>query len=97
MTDETDPQLPKKVEVPAEVVWQRVEDQVVLLELSDGEYFALDEVGSQIWELLQGCDDVHALPAQLEQIFEADEATLRRDLAELIDKLVDADLLRVTA
>jgi hypothetical protein len=95
MTDE--PQLPKRVEVPAEVVWQRVEDQVVLLELSDGEYFALDEIGSHMWELLQDCDDVHALPAQLEQIYEADEATLRRDLASLIEKLVDADLLRVTA
>jgi hypothetical protein len=95
MNDE--PQLPKRVEVPAEVVWQRVEDQVVLLELSDGEYFALDEVGSHIWELLQDCNDVHALPAQLEQVYDADEATLRRDLAALIDTLVQADLLRVTA
>jgi hypothetical protein len=50
-----------------------------------------------MWELLQDCEDVHALPRQLEQIYDADEATLRRDLAQLIGKLVDADLLRVTA
>jgi hypothetical protein len=97
MTDETERQLPNKVEVPPEVVWQRLEDQVVLLELGDGEYFALDSVGSQMWELLQDCDDVQSLPRQLEEIYEADEATLRRDLADLIDKLVAADLLRVTA
>ena len=97
MTETDEPQLPKSVEVPAEVVWQRVEDQVVLLELSDGEYFALDDVGSHMWELLQDCEDVQALPGQLERIYDADEETLRRDLAELIGKLVDADLLRVTA
>jgi coenzyme PQQ synthesis protein D (PqqD) len=97
MTDEAAPQLPEKVEIPVEVVWQRVEDQVVLLELADGQYFALDKIGSQMWELLQDCDDVRALPAQLEQTYETDQATLRRDLAALIDTLVDADLLRVTA
>ena len=97
MTETAEPQLPKSVQVPAEVVWQRVEDQVVLLELADGQYFALDDVGSHMWELLQDCDDVSALPGQLEQVYDADEATLRRDLAELIAKLVDADLLRVTA
>jgi Coenzyme PQQ synthesis protein D (PqqD) len=97
MTDDAEPQLPKSVEVPAEVVWQRLEDQIVLLELGEGEYFALDDVGSHMWELLQDCDDVQALPRALEEIYEADEATLRRDLAVLIDKLVDADLLRVTA
>ena len=97
MTGKPEPQLPRRVEVPPEVVWQRVEDQVVLLELADGQYFALDEVGSHMWELLQECEDLDAVPRQLEQIYEADEATLRRDLAELISKLVDADLLRVTA
>jgi hypothetical protein len=97
MTETPEPQLPKSVQVPAEVVWQRVEDQVVLLELADGQYFALDEVGSRMWELLQECEDLDAVPRKLEEIYDADEATLRRDLAVLIAKLADADLLRVTA
>jgi len=83
--------------VEKSVVWQQVDGQVVLLESTAGRYYALDEVGSRIWQVLLECPILVEIEARLLAIFDVDEATLRRDLAELIDQMAQADLLSLTA
>jgi hypothetical protein len=85
--------LPAAVTVPEDVIWQRVEDRVVVLELGSGEYHALNDSGSLMWMLLVDTGDVPAVLDRLRASYDADEAILRRDLAAFIAELVDNGLL----
>jgi hypothetical protein len=85
--------LPGTVIVAADVIWQLVDEQVVVLELNAGRYYTLDPVGSRIWEALVECADVAAALQRLLDQFDVDETTLRRDLVRLIDEMVSSGLV----
>lgn len=87
--------LPRHVRVGEDVIWQQVEGQVVLLELNAARYYTLDAVGSKMWEALLESADVDTARARLLDTFDVDDATLRRDLAELIERLAGSRLLVV--
>lgn len=91
-----DPQLPARVALADEVVWQSVEGQVVLM-AGDGEtYLRLGDVGSRMWEILDEDGDVAAaIPALLRE-FRVDEDTLRRDLAAFLADLQQRSLVAFT-
>jgi hypothetical protein len=77
-----------------DVLHQEVGGEAVLLDLASETYFALDPVGTRIWELLDGrpldailhvlCDEYDAAPARIEA-----------DLLQLAGSLADAGLVRV--
>lgn len=96
MNQSVNPQLPKSVSVPSGVLWQRVEDQIVLVDVNRGQYHRLDDVGTRMWELLGECSEVQAAYEQLFELYDVDGGTLRGDLAAFIAQLVDAGLLATT-
>ena len=77
----------------AGIVHQKGADSVVLLNLGDGEYFALDDVGARIWELCDGTRTADDLIAILCEEYDAPAATVREDALALLDELVAASLL----
>jgi len=85
--------LPGTVRVPEDVLWQQVEDGVILLDLGSGEYHALNETGSRMWIVLAEADDVASALEQLRATYDADDAILARDLAAFIGELTDSRLL----
>jgi hypothetical protein len=88
--------LPTAVEVTDDVVWQRVYNELVLLDTKTSHYYSLDAVGARIWdELLRG-PDVNEAKERLLATFDIDEATLQQHLADLIAQLVSANVLRIT-
>ena len=75
------------------VVSQVVEGEAVLLDIASGRYFALNPVGSRIWEL---CDGTRSAAEVVEAIcgeFEVDEDVARADLGEIVDELRAEKLL----
>jgi hypothetical protein len=79
---------------PAEhVVFQEVEGEMVLLDLQRERYFALDEVGARIWQLLDEHGDVDRVVDSMLAEFDVDEATLRADIDDLIGRLRAAGLV----
>jgi hypothetical protein len=89
------PALPKKVSISEHVLFQAIEGEGVLLDMAAEQYFGLDDVGTRIWQLLTEEGDTGKVLAQLLKIYDADEVTLRRDLANLIDQLRHDGLVRV--
>jgi hypothetical protein len=69
------------------VLAQEANGQTVLLRLSDGGYYALDEVGARIWELCDGERPVAEIVTTLAGEFDAPEATVRADALEFIGDL----------
>jgi Uncharacterised nucleotidyltransferase/Coenzyme PQQ synthesis protein D (PqqD) len=86
--------LPRRVAVHADVVWQVVDGHVVLVTFPAGRYYRLDDVAARMWVLLDELPDTAAALDRLSAEFAVDEATLRGDLAGFIAELVGDDLLR---
>ena len=87
--------LPARVTVPTDVLVQEVSGETVLLSLETERYYGLNQVGTRMWELLAESGDVQTVFQKLLEEFEVDESTLRSDLTELIEDLVDDGLLSV--
>lgn len=79
--------LPDQVFPLADVVTRRLGNEMVLLNLSSGTYFALNEVGARIWELIKdGVPPPQMIQPLLDE-FETDASVLEADLGRLLDDL----------
>ncbi len=85
--------LPMTVTIPENVAWQQFADEVVLVDVSAGEYHNLNDVAGRMWQALDECDDVAAAYALLCTTYDIDAETLRADLATFIQALVAKGLL----
>lgn len=87
--------IPRSVEIADSVIYQTVGDEIVLLNLTSQEYFGLDRVGSDVWNLLIEHRDVAAVAKHLATIYRVDEQTAHEDIQPLIADMVAANLLRI--
>jgi hypothetical protein len=69
----------------------------VLLDVSRGTYFGLDEVGTAIWTALQDTDDLHLVRDRLIAEFEVSSPRAELDLIGLLEELVSNGLAEVPA
>ncbi|HVG97011.1 MAG TPA: PqqD family peptide modification chaperone [Chloroflexota bacterium] len=77
------------------VVAAELDGEAVLLDVSSGLYYGLDEVGSRIWMLLNEAPGLEAIVSRLRDEYEAAPDDLQRDVAAFIDALVARGLVRV--
>lgn len=89
--------LPQRVSISNDVLFQEISGECVLLNMASEQYFGLDDVGTRIWQLLAEHGDTEKVLAQLKKDYEADENTLRNDLANLIEDLKTEGLVSVEA
>ncbi|MEA2370606.1 MAG: hypothetical protein QOH12_1000 [Solirubrobacteraceae bacterium] len=75
------------------VLHQEIEGETVLFDCEQGLYYALDAVGTRVWQLLAEEREMGALKALMLDEFEVDEATLSVDLDDLLDRLRAAGLV----
>ena len=80
---------------PGNVLTERLDAEMVLLNLDSERYFALDDVGTQMVQALVECQDVDAAVARLLRHYAVAEATLRNDLTALVHDLEKAGLIEV--
>ena len=71
-----------------------IDGEIVLLDGSVGVYFSLNSTGARMLELVLQETDREATIATLVAEFEAEEATIRKDLAQLLDELLSRKLIR---
>jgi len=92
MSTETSPTL----DIGDSVIFQTLHDEIVLLNLTEHEYYGLDSVGADIWQLLLKHRNVADAVASLQQIYTVDEPTARRDIERFVEELVNSGLLKKT-
>lgn len=68
-------------------------DGLILLDLDSGEYFALDEVSSRIWELADGQHSILEIVEALVAEYDAPKEAVREDVGDLLEDLLDAGLV----
>jgi Coenzyme PQQ synthesis protein D (PqqD) len=85
---------PPRVEICEDVIYQPLQNEVVLLNMTSQQYFGLNDVGTDMWKLLIEHRDVETVLECLCEEYSADKETLRRDLDTLIQGLLAEGLLK---
>jgi pyrroloquinoline quinone biosynthesis protein D len=75
------------------VIAQRADETLVLLSLTSGQYYALDEVGVRVWELCDGARSVAEVVSLLTQEYDAPAETIETDVLELLEDLASERLV----
>lgn len=84
---------PPRVQPGNDVIFQALHDEIVLLNMSNQQYFGLDDVGAAMWKLLVEHGDVEAVADRMTAEYDVDRDTVRKDLGILINRLLAAGLL----
>lgn len=72
---------------------RRFDNDLVMVDLHGGEYFALDPVGARMWDLLTTGKTLSRVAAALAVEYEATEDEILRDCTKLADDLLERGLL----
>ncbi len=70
-----------------------IDDEKVVMNLENGEFFSLKDTALAIWNLIDGARDHAALAAALAGEFSAPEAELSTDLDAFLEDLRKAQLI----
>lgn len=81
---------------PDGVLLREIEGESVLVNLDNGQYYGLDDVGTRLYQHLIGSPDVGtAIDAAVAE-FDTDVETLEKDLADLLERLATEGLIDVS-
>jgi Coenzyme PQQ synthesis protein D (PqqD) len=77
----------------AHVVWARQAGATVLLDGERGQYHTLNEVASQLWELVVAGEPLMEILRCLGTEYEVTPETLQADVDAILTQLLDAELI----
>ncbi|AFY43927.1 PqqD family protein [Nostoc sp. PCC 7107] len=80
--------------IPENVLAQELNSEMVLLNLDNETYYTLNNAACRIWQLITELGDVESVISPLLKVYAIDEATIRQDVALLIDELIKEGLLQ---
>ncbi len=83
----------KRVTVPDNVIFRELEDEAVILNIDTDSYFGLDDIGTHIWTELTTSGSIQTAFENLKNAYDVSPDLLRRDLVELIEKLIAKGLV----
>jgi hypothetical protein len=69
--------------------------ETVMLNLKNGSYYGLDQVGARVWSLIQAPQPVAAVRDAIVAEYEVEQARCERDLLVLLGELAAAELIEV--
>jgi hypothetical protein len=70
-------------------------DELVILNLEDGVYYGLDDVGARSWRLLQGSVTVPAIRNALVEEYEVDPDRAEHDIRALLEECASRGLVEI--
>jgi hypothetical protein len=72
-------------------------DEVVMMSIDAGKYFAVKAVGARIWEMIETPRTIAAICARLCEEFEVDPATCKSEVLQFADELIRNGVARTAA
>jgi Coenzyme PQQ synthesis protein D (PqqD) len=76
-----------------QVIAQKAENDTLLFNMNDGNYYSLNEIGGRIWELCDGNRSVSQLITALAAEYDASGDVLEQDVMELLEGLKSGKLI----
>lgn len=84
----------RRFAVAESVVAAELDRETVLLDIESGIYFGLDEVGTEIWRLIEAGRDEQEILDELVDAFEVEPDVLRGDVRRFVDRLLEKRLIQ---
>ena len=76
-----------------QIIVQKGSSDLLLFNMDNGSYYALNEVGSRTWELCDGTHSVAQLVCILAKEYDASAEILETDILELLEDLQSKNLI----
>lgn len=71
-----------------------LDGETAFLNKKSGRYYSLNQSGTNIWEMLKKYRDTDKVFDKMLEEYDVDENLLKKDIDNLISKLVDAGLIK---
>lgn len=79
-----------------DIVFGDVDGQIVALNMKSGRYLHLNPTGTYIFNMLQsGPQTLESVLARVEEEYDVEPTTCRKDVAAFVERCIELDLLRV--
>ena len=75
------------VEIDPDVIFRRVDDELVLVKIASNEIFALNPTGGRIWESLSEGSDIDRTVELLLETYDAPEEEVRLEVESFVAEL----------
>ena len=75
------------------VVFNKLDDELVMMSLANSEYYGLDNIGSQIWEIIEQPVSFNDIIATLIKKYDVSEENCIADIQEFLTVLFDKNLI----
>nr|VFK59655.1 MAG: Coenzyme PQQ synthesis protein D (PqqD) [Candidatus Kentron sp. UNK]VFK68807.1 MAG: Coenzyme PQQ synthesis protein D (PqqD) [Candidatus Kentron sp. UNK] len=87
--------LARKVSIAPDVLAQDLVEESVLLDLRSEQYFALDDIGTRMWQLLMEKGSIQATMDTLLAEYDVAPERLRQDMENLMEGLLTHGLIEI--
>lgn len=87
--------LQSRLRIPECILSHNLQGEEVVLDLANGVYWGLDEIGTRIWTLLHEHDRPEDILRIMLEEYDVAEDCLRQDLHDLVTRLEDNGLVEV--
>lgn len=84
-----------KIQLPQEIIYSRIDDEIVLLNTESGKYFKIDEIGSRLWGIIETPIVVKDLCKQLVSEYEVSIPQCERDVTPFLQGMLEEGLLQL--
>ena len=84
-----------KIVVSKEVVSCDLGGETAMLDMKEGIYYGLNEIGTIIWEYIQKPITIQEIIDKILEEYEVDDETCYADVVELIDQMVENKLVEI--
>ena len=82
-----------KIVVSKDVVSCDLGGETAMLEMKEGVYYGLNEIGTVIWELIQKPITIQEVVDKILEEYEVDEETCYGDVVELLEQMLENKLI----
>src|SRR5262245_2809058 len=76
------------------VIFERFEDETVVINLDSGNYYTLDAMAAAVWERLNESIGLGALTAEIQRDYTGDAAEIAQAIREFVGLLLSEQLVR---
>ena len=84
----------QSLKVNPDVLFQRLENDAVLLHMKTDRFYNLNRTGARFWELLNEGHDLVRIQEQMLREFDVEPAALEKEIKDMIVTLQKEDLVR---
>jgi hypothetical protein len=93
MSDDISPSA--TVVATSDHVSSELDGEEIILDLEDGTYYGLNEVGADVWALLDAPRRVTDICGELEEDYDVERDVLETDVLDLLSEMHERGLIRV--